>query len=106
MTAIKRYKLIISAKARDVLGEVVAFIALNSSDNAKMVKKEIIEGIKSLEVFPERAPFLIGEFIPYNKYHKLVVLKRFLLIYQIRDEKVYIDFIVDCKQDYKWLLPR
>ncbi|MDD4658959.1 MAG: type II toxin-antitoxin system RelE/ParE family toxin, partial [Eubacteriales bacterium] len=29
---------------------------------------------------------------------------RYLLIYQIKDNIVYIDAVVDCRQDYIWLI--
>jgi hypothetical protein len=41
--------------------------------------------------------------LPANKYRKLLVDKRYLLIYQIKDGTVYIDYILDCRQDYGWL---
>ena len=53
---------------------------------------------------PERYPFLEAEFIPSNKYHKMFVEKWYLVLYQIQDEIVYVDFIVDCRQDYRWLM--
>lgn len=30
--------------------------------------------------------------------------KRYLLIFQIREDIVYVDYVVDCRQDYAWLL--
>ena len=34
----------------------------------------------------------------------IIVTKRYLLIYQIKDNTVYVDYVPDCRQDYKWLL--
>ena len=45
--------------------------------------------VRSLHPFPERFPFLEAEFIPYNKYHKLLV--------EIKDQTVYVADIVDCR---------
>ena len=30
--------------------------------------------------------------------------KRYMLIFQIVDDIVYADYVVDCKQDYNWLI--
>ena len=90
--------------AREALGEIIAYIAADSLQNAQSIKADIIKAIRSLSVLPERAPFLDGEFIPYNKYRKLVIAKRFLVIYQFKDETVYVDYVVDCRQDYQWLI--
>ncbi|MGG1311990.1 MULTISPECIES: hypothetical protein [Cohnella] len=39
---------------------------------------------------PERFPFLIAEFVPPNKHHKMVVEKWHLVLYQIKDRTVYV----------------
>ena len=104
MTAEKQYKVIVSEKAYDTLSKIISYIALDSIEAAVKVKNEILKAMASLLYLPQRAPFLEGAFIPYNKYRKLVVLRRYLIIYQCRDEIVYVDYIVDCKQDYQWLV--
>jgi hypothetical protein len=42
--------------------------------------------------------------LPEHKYRKLLFEKRYLLIYQIKGNTVYVDAMVDCRQDYGWLL--
>ena len=103
MMAEKQYKVIVSEKAYDTLSKIISYIALDSIEAAVKVKNEISKTMASLSYMPQRTPFLEGAFIPYNKYRKLVVLRRYLIIYQCRDEIVYVDYIVDCKQDYQWL---
>lgn len=100
----EQYKIIISDKAKNAMGKLVGYIAVDSPNTAERVKRELLKGIRSLSVFPQRNPFLEGDFIPYNKYHKLVIMKSFLIIYQIQDDKVYVDYIVNCRQAYQWLL--
>ena len=92
MTAEKQYKVIVSEKAYDTLSKIISYIALDSIEAAVKVKNEISKAMASLS------------YLPYNKYRKLVVLRRYLIIYQCRDEIVYVDYIVDCKQDYQWLI--
>lgn len=104
MENLKLYKVVVADKAKEALGEIIAYIAADSLQNAQSVKTEIIKALNSLAVLPERFPFLEGEFIPYNKYRKMVVLKRFLVIYQLKAETVYVDFVLDCQQDYGWLI--
>lgn len=104
MENLKLYKVVVADKAKEALGEIIAYIAADSLQNAQSVKTEIIKALNSLAVLPEHFPFLEGEFIPYNKYRKMVVLKRFLVIYQLKAETVYVDFVLDCKQDYGWLI--
>ena len=100
----KLYKVRISEEAQRGLGRIVSFVALNSIQAARVLKKDIIAEISSLKLFPERTPFLEGEFIPFNKYHKLVVRRNYLVLYQIKDDTVLVDYVIDCRQDYKWLI--
>jgi len=70
---------------------------------ARLVKEKLMDAIRSLDQMPERFPFLEAEFIPPNKVHKTYVEKWHLVLYQIKDQIVYIDYIIDCRQDYTWL---
>lgn len=100
----KSYKVIITPKAADMLISHSRFIANVSEKAAMKFINEFNEKAKSLERFPERNPYIIDPMIAEEKYRKLVILKMYLLIYQIKDENVFIDALLDCRQDYKWLL--
>ena len=100
----KLYKVKISEEAQRGLGRIVSFIALNSIQAARLLKKDLVAEISSLKLLPERTPFLEGEFIPFNKNHKLVVRRNYLVIYQIKDDTVWVDYVIDCRQDYQWLI--
>jgi hypothetical protein len=64
----------------------------------------LIRAFHPLETMPERFPFFDEEYIPKNQYHKMFVEKWYLVLYQIKGQTVYIDYIIDCRQDYRWLL--
>ena len=98
------YKVIISDRAKQMLGQHIRFLAQVNKAAAVELKKRFIEEFRSLQVFPQRYPFLCADFIPPNKYHKLSVKNWFLVLYQIKDDTVYVDWIIDCRQDYEWLL--
>ena len=100
----KRYRVIISERAAEMLVQHARFLAQISTQAADKLRIDVIEAAKSLQDFPERGFRLNDPALPANKYKKLLVDKRYLLIYQIKDDTVYIDYIVDCRQDYVWLL--
>jgi len=100
----KSYKVIITSKAADMLISHSRFIANVSEKAAMNFINEFNEKAKSLEKFPERNPYVIDPMIQEGKYRKLIILKRYILIYQIKDENVFVDALLDCRQDYKWLL--
>ncbi|OXM13942.1 type II toxin-antitoxin system RelE/ParE family toxin [Paenibacillus herberti] len=104
MEKMPRYKILVSNRARQMLESHIRFLAEKSPDAARRAKDELLQAIRSLERMPERFPFLDAEFIPPNKYHKMFVEKWYLVLYQIQDKTVYIDHIVDCRQDYRWLV--
>lgn len=98
------YQIIVSDKASNMLLKHIAFIARVSKTAAKKQKDEIIKAIKKLKIDAHIYPFFENEFIPRNKYHKYVVSKRYVVLYQIKDKTVYVDYIIDTRQDYTWLL--
>jgi plasmid stabilization system protein ParE len=99
-----QYKVIVSDRARQMLAGHVRFLAQKSPSAAREIKNDFMDAIRSLSAMPERFPFLNAEFIPINKYHKLFVEKWYLILYQIKDQTVYVDYIVDCRQDYGWFV--
>ena len=99
-----QYKLIVSDRSRQMLAGHVRFMAQKNPSAARKVKNELMDAICSLKEIPERFPFLEAEFIPPNKYHKMFVEEWYLILYQIKDQTVYVDYIVDCRQDYGWLI--
>ena len=99
-----KYTVVISDRAKQMLGQHIRFLAQANRSAAAELKKRFLQEFRSLESFPQRCPFFHAEFIPPNQYHKLYVKNWFLVLYQIKDKTVYIDWIVDCRQDYQWLL--
>ncbi|HWQ42663.1 MAG TPA: type II toxin-antitoxin system RelE/ParE family toxin [Desulfosporosinus sp.] len=99
-----QYKVIISDRARQMLAGHVRFSAQKSPSAARKIKNDLMEAIRSLSTMQESFPFLDAEFMPLNKYHKLFVEKWYMILYQIKDQTVYVDYIVDCRQDYRWLV--
>ena len=81
----KKYKVIVSDRAKRMLGTHIRFMAQVNKDAAKTKKQELMEAMRSLERMPQRFPF-------------------FEEAYQIQDDTVYVDYILDCRKDYSWLI--
>ncbi len=99
-----QYKVIVSDRSRQMLASHVRFLAQKNPTAARRIKKDLLDAIRSLATMAERFPFLETDFIPPNKYRKMFVEKWYLILYQIKDQTVYVDYIVDCRQDYRWLV--
>ena len=104
MAESRRYKVIVSDRAKRMLGTHIRFMAQVNKDAAKAKKKEIMTAMRSLCQIPQRFPFFEELYITPNKYHKMFIEKWYLVLYQIQDDTVYVDCILDCRKDYSWLI--
>lgn len=104
MAKTPKHNVVVSDRARQMLGVHVRFLAQASPPAARKAKTAIVEAIRSLTVMPGRFLFFDEEYIPRNKYHRMFVEKWYLILYQIKDDTVYVEYIVDCRQDYGWLI--
>lgn len=100
----KRYKVIVSDRAKRMLGTHIRFMAQVNKEAAIAKKKELMAAMRSLDYLPQRFPFFEESYIPPNKYHRVFVEKWYLILYQIKDDTVYVDYILDCRKDYSWLI--
>lgn len=104
MSENREYKIIVSDRARRMLGAHIRFIGQVGKEAAEAKKQEILSAMRSLVKMPQRFPFFEEAYIPPNKYHKMFVERWYLVLYQIQDDVVYIDYILDCRKDYSWLI--
>ncbi|MET1249359.1 type II toxin-antitoxin system RelE/ParE family toxin [Sporolactobacillus sp. STCC-11] len=100
----KRYSIVVSEQALEMLVSHTRFLANVSIEAAEKLIKAFEYAADLLQIMPERNPWLHDENLPIHKYRKLVLDKHYLLIYQIKNERVFIDYVVDCRQNYRWLL--
>lgn len=100
----KKYKVIVSDRAKRMLGTHILFMAQVNKQAEAAKKKEIISAMRSLSQMPQRFPFFEELYITPNKYHKMFIEKWFLVLYQIQDDTVYVEYILDCRKDYSWLI--
>jgi plasmid stabilization system protein ParE len=103
-SADRTYAVVISEDAAQMLVSHARFLAQVSETAALRLIEIFQQKMASLEQFPERNPVLVDSSIPAGKYRKLLLEKRYLLIYQIKENIVYVDAVVDTRQDYAWLL--
>jgi len=100
----KRHAVIVSERASGMLVAHVRFLANVSEEAAQNLIRDFGSAATSLEEIPNRNPWFTSAVLPMNKYHKLLFGSRYLLIYQIKSDNVYVDYILDCRQEYSWLL--
>ncbi len=100
----KRYIIVISNRTKEMLEEHIYFIAKVNKNAARNTKDKLLKAIRSLEEMPERFLFFEAKYIASNKYHKMVIEKNYIILFQIKDRVVYVDYIIDCRKEYSWLI--
>ena len=98
------YYVSVSDAALAMLDSHVDFLARVSVDAATKLMNEILDDIASLSRNPQRFPAYENQFIPDNRYRRMLSSKRYLVLYEIDGINVYVDYIIDCRQDYRWLI--
>lgn len=98
------YRVIVSKRAAQQLVEHTAFAAKLDENLARKLVFDFRQAAASLERFPFRNPVLRSEVFPVEKYRKLIFDKHHILLYQVKDQVVYVEYVIDGRQDYQWLL--
>lgn len=98
------YRVVVSERAAQMLVSHAAFLANVNTEAAERLTSKFVETANSLKSMPKRYPWLRGDYIPKNTYRFALFEKRYMLIFQIEEEVVYVDYVVDCRQDYGWLI--
>ena len=99
-----KYTVIVSQHAKQMLVSHAAFLAQTSVNAAQRLADSFEKIAGSLEFMPQRCTWLTNEFIPRNMYRYILFEKRYMIIFQIKDNTVYVDHVIDCRQDYEWLI--
>jgi len=98
------YTVIIQTPAIEMLAEHVRFLARVSEIAANRLVDEFFIKSKTLENMPERCSWLSGYSIPEKKYRKLIFESNYMLVFQVINDIVYVDAVVDCRAEFQWLL--
>ena len=100
----RNYKVLVSPKAKEMLDEHIDFLAQVNKASARNKKNEIMKALRSLSDMPARFPLLESDYIKSGKYHKMYIEKWYLVLYQIQDDTVYVEYILDCRQDHSGMI--
>ncbi len=98
-----KYRVTISGEARRMLTEHVFFLARVNPGAAERLRDRLMEAIRSLEVMPKRCPYLDPE-DRRSPYRKMFVPEQYLVIYTVEDDTVFVEYVIDGRQDHGWLL--
>lgn len=103
MTEKKQYKVLVSPVFNSMLEQHVAFLASQDIAAARRLYKKMIQAVKALNTFPERYPVFEQHNLSFH-FRKMFVPNWYLVIYEISNDTVKIQYMIDCRQENSWLL--
>lgn len=99
-----RYHVIISSRAAQMLVSYAMHISQYDRDAADRFIEGFEKASQSLEEFPRRCQWVEGDYIPAKTYRYRIFHKHYMLIFKIEDDNVYVEYVINCRQDYQWLI--
>ena len=102
--ASKIYDVKITDIAKEQLTEHSRLLAEVSVKAANQLVDDFLESADNLSQMPERCSWLTHEDIPFQKYRRILFGKYHMALFQICGDVVYVTSVIDCRQDYSWLL--
>jgi len=94
----KEYSVIIDPAVNDRMHDHFEFLARVSESAAERLLDNLVEDMYSLECMPYRNPVFNRPYVKNGKYRYMVSCERYLIVYQIIDDTVFIDDILDSRQ--------
>ena len=94
-----KYTVVISRRADAMLVRHTRFLANVSISAAKGLIAEFDKILDSLENNPFQFPIETDYDLPAKKFRKVLFYKRYKALFTIEDETVYLDAVLDCRQD-------
>ena len=101
----KEYTVIIDPAVNDRMYDHFEFLARVSESAAEKLLDSLVADMHSLEHMPYRNPVFNRPYLKCGKYRYMVSCEKYLIVYQVVDDAVFVDDIQDSRQaDDKSLL--
>lgn len=100
-----RYAVIVSRRADTMLVRHTRFLANVSVPAAKGLIKDFEKVLDALEDNPFQFPVETDYELPSGQYRKALFCKRYKALFAIEGDTVYLDTVLDCRQNNAKNLP-
>ena len=94
----KNYKVMFSPSFVKMFKDELNTCISYSSTYARQIEKKVYEAINLLKIFPYATPSIKFRGDP-ETYRKFVIKKRFLIIFQIFDDIIQLQYFIDGRQN-------
>ena len=96
----RRTKVVVSLAAESMLLQHTAFLANVSPPAARKFLTAFKEAKATLASFPLLGPFEDHPDLPAETYRKHIFYGRYKILYEVIQDTICIDAVVDCRQDF------
>ena len=94
----KRYEVVVSRRAEQMLASHIMFLARVSVKAARRLRDEYAELLDELEDAPFSFPPAEEPNLP-DGYRKALFGKRYQAVFSVENNTVYLDAVLDCRKD-------
>jgi hypothetical protein len=94
----RKYTVVVDPAVNDRMYEHFEFLARISESVAERLLDNLVEDMYSLEHLPYRNPVFTRPYLKSGKYRYIVSCERYLIVYQIVNDTVFVDDIQDSRQ--------
>lgn len=94
-----KYTVIVSKRADTMLVRHARFLANVSVPAAKGLTKDFSKVLNALEDNPFQFPVETEYELPPGQYRKALFCKRYKALFSVEGDTVYLDAVLDCRQD-------
>ena len=98
-----KYKVILASRVDSMLLRHISFLARVSRPAAKRLRDEFGDIVSRLGENPFQFPVETDLNLPDGMYRGAAFAKRYKAIFTVEEKTVYIDAVIDCRQDTKSL---
>ena len=95
----KIYNVIVRPSVLIQLDKYIRFAANVSSKFAKAIRDKFYKELYELPNNPEQYPLWQPDFELADPYRNILIKKRYLIIFYIEENNVFVDYLLDCRMD-------
>ena len=96
----EKYNVILAPSFKKSLNNTLSIYDIFSSSYSSKIEKKIYDAIALLEFFPYATPSIKFKNKP-GYYRKFNIQKRFLIIFKISGDYIYLLYFIDARRDSK-----
>ena len=94
-----KYEVIVSRRAEETLLLHVRFLSNMSIRAAKILRDAFKDAIAKLSSNPFQFQEELDLNLPKGKYRRAILLRRYKVVFFVKGNKVFVDAVVDCRQE-------